>query len=693
MNHGVLDQIPRSSLVLLFVAQAAVIAPQVPRLSPWILGVWLVCVVWRVLVYQGRWGYPGTITKAGLILLAAVGVGVGHGQLYGLDPASALLVVAFSLKLLEMHDRRDALVVIYLAYFVLAVEFLYGQSMALTAYQLGAALLVTASLVGLHQSWSRPRTRESLRTAAVLMLQAVPLTIVMFVFFPRVAPLWSVPLPDAASRTGISDEMTPGDISSLGNSDELAFRAEFEGEAPSNPGLYWRALTLSEYDPAAGTWSTGSPPRLESGDTLVWYPGMRRTPGWIERLDLEGPSLRYTVVMEPTYRRWLFGIDVAVPRTDRIGVGADFRLFVQEPVASRMRYEVTSYPRAELDPVLDPAMRTRETALPSAGNPRTRELLEELEAGTASVPELIQRILGHFRTEAFYYTLQPPTLTGDRIDRFLFDTRRGFCGHYAGAFVYMMRLAGVPARVVAGYQGGEPNPLGNYLIVRQYDAHAWAEVWLEGQGWRRVDPTAAVAPERIERGADADFREAVGGEGGLAAEDLGGMAWALDLLYWVDSLEYRWNIFVLSYDATLQSRFLRDLLGEVTPTRVAIAVTVAGALAMALSALGFFLGVVRGRRDPLHRAHDRFAAAFARAGTPRAPHETPRAYADRLAAAHPELADEVRSIAADLDAALWDPRGDRALPEDLDRRLRRLSARLVLRRLRRTFGGTDARGA
>lgn len=686
MSTGVLDQIPRSSLALLLVAQAAVIMPHVPRLSPWIVGVWLVCVVWRVLVYQGRWGYPGTLVKGGLILLSAVGVGLSYGQLYGLDPTAALLIVAFSLKLLEMHDRRDALVLIYLAYFVIGVQFLYEQAMAAAGYQLFAMTLVTGALVGLNDSWNRSRWVASLKTAAVLLLQAVPLTIVMFVFFPRIAPLWSVPLPDAAARTGLSDSMTPGEIAELGQSDELAFRVEFTGEVPLQSELYWRALTFSDY--TDGTWSGGDFPNpARIGERIFEYRARERSDQyWLRDLEPGPRRLEYSVIVEPTYKPWLFALDFAEPVTDRVAIGRDFRLFTREPVTTRSRYEVVTYTGTLLDPVLPEWLRRRELLLPPDGNLRARRFVLDLVAQGYTGGALAEQLLQHFRSEPYFYTLSPPTLSGDEIDQFLFETRRGFCAHYAGAFVFMMRQAGVPARVVAGYQGGELNPLASHLIVRQYDAHAWAEIWLEGRGWVRVDPTGAVAPERIERGAEAALASnAEAGDSPFMPEGLRSLGWVMDALYYLDSLEYRWNVLVLSYDADRQSEVLTELLGEVTPTRIAIAVTIAGALAIALAGLGTLVGAWRERREPLLRLHDGFAATFAAAGLARAPEESPRRYAERLTAAWPEFEDDIRLIAHRLDAALFDPSAGAGDLAPLERRLWSLRGRLALARLKGTF--------
>ncbi|MCC5886211.1 MAG: DUF3488 domain-containing transglutaminase family protein [Gammaproteobacteria bacterium] len=689
--RGVLEQIPRSSLTLLLLAQGAVIAPHLPRMAFWTLLIWGACVFWRLLIHQGRWGYPSALTKAAFVVLAGVGVGMSYGIQFSLDPAVALLIIAFALKLLEMRNRRDALVVIFLGYFIIATAFLFEQGILITVYQLLAVLVVTAALVALHQSWNRPRPLASVRTAGIILLQAIPLTIVIFVFFPRIAPLWSVPLPDAAMRTGLSESMTPGSITQLGRSRQLAFRVEFEGAPPAPPGLYWRVMTYSNYQ--NGTWTQGS-----SQDFLeqpVHWVGASAEPGWVRQLQAsvvnDAEPIRYTVLAEPTYRPWLYALDLARPLTRSTGLGRDFRVVHYGPVSQRFRYEVESRPAA-LDVGLADWYRLRETSLPGTGNPRTRHFVAGLLEQQDTSRGLALSLLQYFAREPFHYTLNPPALGTHDIDEFLFDTRRGFCGHYASAFVYMMRLAGVPARVVAGYQGGEFNPVGGYMAVRQYDAHAWAEIWIENEGWVRFDPTMAVAPDRIELGAEAAFaqNEAEAAFGNFAGNSFWRRFDTLaEVIYFIESLEHRWNVMVVSYDATLQSRFLRDLLGEVTPLRVAIAAGSAAGLAILIVMLGALPGLLRRRRPPLLRWHDSFCEAFARAGFPRQPSETPRRYGQRLKAHFPELAADIEVLALRLDDALFGPAagGLSEVPELLDsrRRLWRLRRALVWLRLARTF--------
>jgi transglutaminase-like putative cysteine protease len=665
--------VPGSALALLLVAQGAAVLPHAARLSPLLLLVWLLCVLWRLQVFRGRWHFPPTVVKAGLVLLAGVGVALAYRRPFALEPAVALLVVAFALKLLETRSRRDGFVLVLQGYFVVAAELLFEQGMATAARQLCTVALLTAALVALHDGGRARAATESLRTAAVLLLQAIPLTVVMFLFFPRIAPLWSVPLAEGAGRTGIAETMAPGDIARLGRSDELAFRVEFEGAVPPPRELYWRVLTYSRYED--GVWSPGG--GVPGDVRLVQWGG--RVPERWSAVPEDAPALRYAVVAEPTRRPWLYALDLALPRTPGTGLGRDFRLLSREPVTARLRYAVESRPGAVLDPELPAWLRIRETRLPSTGEPRSRAFLAALVAEHGRGEALVAALLAHFREAPFRYTLTPPTLTGDRIDGFLFDTRAGFCAHYAGAFVYLLRLAGVPARVVAGYQGGELNPVGDHLVVRQYDAHAWAEVWFEGRGWVRVDPTAAVAPGRIESGAEAALAQ---GAGEAASPFRGAfwrsLGWAMDALYFLDSLEHRWNVLVLAYDADRQSRVLRDLLGALTPLRVALGAAVAGGLALALPALFFLLR--RGpRRSPALRLLDALDAGLARSGLGRRTGEPPARWGERVARARPELAADLRALTGWVDAVLFgpSPAPEAPVPPALRRRLLRLRLRLA----------------
>lgn len=667
VSRGVAYQIPRNSLALLMVAQVVVVIPYLFHLSPWIIAVGLFCGYWRTGVHQGRWDYPRRWIKAVLVMSSIGGVAVSGVAVFSLEAAASLLILAFALKLIEMKGRRDAYLVIFLGYFIIATHFLFDQSMAIAAYQVVALTVMTAAMVALNQLATRVRPLESLRMAGMLVLQALPLTIVLFLVFPRVAPLWSVPLPSASS-TGISDRMKPGDVARLTRSDELAFRVVFDGPVPANRDLYWRGLTYSRFH--EGTWSAGGLlPEWERDEPPQPQPQAR--------------GIAYEVLLQPTQSDWLYALEVPVPQTAGVTVARDYRLEAPDPVMSVFRYRTVSYPDLSMDPVrLPDGLRIRETYYPQDDNPRLQRYADRVWSRTGNAPEFVQAVLTDIRQEPFFYTLNPPTLGDhDSIDSFWFDTRRGFCTHYAGALVFMLRHRNVPARLVGGYQGGEVNPVTGHVVVRQYDAHAWVEYWHEGSGWRRVDPTSAVAPARIEEGLNA----------ALSSEDrvslsamtnarFGGMAMLRDLLHWADSLEHRWNLWVVGYDTHLQAGLLKDLLGEVTPARVGAALLVGGAVGLGGVAVVLFWRRRPLRRHPAERAFARFCQRIAGAGWRRAPAESPRAFLTRMAAAGAIRDDQAEPVIAELDRLLYNPDaqwGGRDVRQ-LQAQLRRLQFRLLL---------------
>ena len=496
-------QIPRNSLVWMLAAQIAVIAPHVPRLPVWVTSICVGCCFWRVMVYQGRWSYPGRWAKVVFVVAGLIGLGVGYkGRVYGLEPAVALLVIAFVFKLLEMQHKRDAYIVILLGYFVAITEFLFFQSIPYAFYMLFAVVLITAALIGLNQTQSHLQPLKTLKLAATLMVQSIPMMLVLFILFPRIAPLWTVPLESQAAKSGVTDRMSPGDIASLSLSPELAFKASFSGAIPAPGQLYWRGLVLENYD--GKTWT-----RRANLTDSIWR-NKQSKPVWAKDIERLGSTQSYSIILEPTRQNWLFSLATAdLPANADIAMLDDYTLAYvhRRGVTAKFKYAVTSDLQYRLETELSDEVRQRNTSLPSDSNPRTRELVSAILALASNDADYVNRVLSYFADEKFAYTLQPPTLGDDDIDEFLFDSRRGFCEHYAGSFVFMMRAAGIPARVVLGYQGGEYNALANYIAVHQFDAHSWTEVWYEGRGWVRIDPTQMVSPERIQRGLESAVAE------------------------------------------------------------------------------------------------------------------------------------------------------------------------------------------
>lgn len=656
---GVAYQIPRNSLALLMVSQVVVILPLIVHISPWIVGVWAICGYWRTQVYRGRWGYAAGWVKTLMVIGSIVGIALSGYKSFSLEAATSLLVLAFSLKLVEMKNRRDAYLVIYLSYFLIATAFLFDQTIAVAAYELLAAVVVTAAMVGMNQLQTRVRPVASLWVAAGLIFQALPLTLVLFLLFPRVAPLWSIPLPSSVS-TGISDRLTPGDVANLSQSDELAFRAVFDGEPPQQRDLYWRGLVYSEF--AFGTWAIAEP--------------LDPLPEQVDAPD----GLSYEVFLEPTQSKWLFALDTPVSYAARLDLLADYRMVSPEPVLSVMRYRVTSDTGYLMDHELSPAMLARETQLWRDDNPRLREYARDLYARTGSVEGMIEAMHRRIREQDYSYTLSPPVLERvNSIDQFWFDTRRGFCTHYAGAMTYALRSVNIPARMVGGYQGGEFNPATGHLVVRQYDAHAWVEVWLPERGWTRYDPTAAVAPARIDRGLNAALsNEDRATLSFLASARMGEGGLVTGMLQFVDSLEHRWNLWVVGYDAAAQADVLKGMLGKVTPARIGIAMGIGGGASLLLVAAAILYRRRPRQRHPVERVFSGFCRAMARQGLPRQAEETPGAYVQRLAGRAQLDAEGLRTR---LQALLYDPEAtaDRAARRQIRRELRKLRFMLAFR--------------
>lgn len=610
-----------NNLYWLLASLALAIGPHLGHMPLWGGPLCAALALWRVAVERGKTPFPH---KALLVLLTAAAAGgilMHFGTLLGRDAGVALLVVMIALKLMEMKTPRDTMVVLFLSYFLVITGFLYSQSIPMALYLFVVVWVTTTTMIGYHDVNRGLAVRPRLRLAGTLLIQAVPLMLVLFVLFPRVPQLWALPRDAHAGMTGLSDTMSPGAISQLIQSDAVAFRVQFDGAPPPANQRYWRGPVLWDYD--GRTWSTRTPPE---GDAQV---------------ELLGEPLRYTLTLEPHNQRWLFALELpaALPPDSR--ARADMQILSRNPVQNRLRYSLASHPRYRLGSELDDAERERALRLPPQTNPRTRELAARWRDSGAGAEAIVDAALDMFRNQQFFYTLRPPLLGTEAVDDFLFNTRAGFCEHYAGAFVYLMRAAGVPARVVTGYQGGAPNPLGDYFIVRQSDAHAWAEVWLAGRGWVRVDPTAAVSPDRIEQGIAAALPVA---ELPLALAQLD-VAWLQRMRLSWDLVNNNWNQWVLGYGHERQRNFLSRFHASLASWQGMTIALVSGIAALLLAiALWTLWHVPRRGIDPVQAAYQRFCARLARRGITRAPHEGPVAFAQRAIAARPDLSQQIRQI-------------------------------------------------
>lgn len=598
----------------------ATLAPHAEHLPAWLSAFSATCIglcLWRW--HQGNLAIPRLLLVL-LVIAGSAGIVVQFRTIFGQEPGVALLALLTALKLLEMRTSRDAFVIVMLGYFLLLTHYFNAESMAVGSWMLIALILVTTAQIRIQAPAAD--IAGSARLAGVLVAQSLPIMFILFLLFPRISgPLWGLPQDTRKASTGLSDQMSPGSISELSQSAAIAFRVQFAGNPPDRQSLYWRGPVMSDYD------------------GRVWRP-TRAGIGNPPDIDARTPALDYTITLEAHQQRWLLALDLPVKTPAGTAFTPGLSLVRRDTVRERLRYDAASVTGYTVNLKERPDVIRQSLALPRGLNPRARELAETWRRDIASPEMIAARALALFREQAFLYTLQPPLLGEHAIDDFLFSARRGFCEHYAAAFVFLMRAAGIPARVIGGYQGGEANPVDGYMVVRQSDAHAWSEVWFENRGWVRIDPTAVIAPSRVEQGIAAALPA---GEP-LPAVVRGGLDWVRTLRYRWEALNNVWNQWVLGYDAEQQRRLLSKL-GFGTDWRQLIAslTVIAG---VALLVITFWVLRSRPPADPALRLWRDFCRRMARQGMQRQPWEGPQDFAARIAATAPEFAAASGRVAA-----------------------------------------------
>lgn len=624
----------RQQCAWLLAAAALSLAPHVSWLPAWIMGFGCALLGWRSLLLWSGSAPPPRLVLLALAIAAAIGVRAEFDHFFGKDPGVALLALLLGLKLLEVRVTRDALAAVLLCFFLQLSLFFEDQSIPVAGLALAATLSGLAAMASLTDA--NGRAREQLRTGTLLVAQGAPFMVLLFMLFPRVdGPLWGLPADAFSGRTGLSDTMSPGSISALGESSEIVFRADFDGPPPRPDQRYWRGPVLTDFD--GRTWR----PRAFAEGAAPFY-------------TVDGPRLNYTLTLEPHNRRWLLALDVPAAGADARLFTSDFQLLARQPVQSRIRVELASHPESLIGLTESEAVLAAARRLPAAFNPRTLALADELAAGAESHEAILRRVITHLRQSELIYTLRPPLLGSNSVDEFLFDTRRGFCEHFAGAFTVLMRAAGVPARVVTGYQGGEINPIDGNLVVRQSHAHAWSEVWLEGRGWVRVDPTALSAPRRIDDGLAAALPE---GET-LPIMMHPRMEWLRGLRLRWEAVSNAWNQRVLGYNPQRQKELLARLgLDQGSSWMLGGAIAGTGALLFGL----LLWWTTRKRRpaDPLERVWMRFCTALARHGIARQAWEGPHQFGTRIASETsmpPATREAIRAVCEDYARLRYGPK-------------------------------------
>ena len=611
----------RDTLFLLLVI-AWVLLPQTGRLPLWCSAGAAAVLLWRGWLALHARPLP---RKAWLVLLLGLTVAATyatHRTLLGRDAGVTLLVVLLTLKTLELRGRRDAFVIFFLGFFCILSNFFYSQSL-LTAFSMVLGLLgLLTALVNAHMPVGKPPLLQAARTAGWMALLGAPIMLVLFLLFPRLAPLWGVPSDAMAGRSGLSASMEVGAIARLALDDSVAMRIKFEGQIPPQRELYFRGPVLSSFD------------------GRNWQPlraSLPRRYALPANLLVAGEAIPYEVTLEPTNQPWLFVMEAAAQSPELPGyrntMEADLQWLTSRPIADVVRYKATSHPVFSHGPARSVLGLQEFVDLPPGFNPRTLALASEIRRdpryARAGAGALVQVALQRLRNGGYSYTLEPGVYGRHTADEFWFDRKEGFCEHIASAFVVLMRAMDVPARIVTGYQGGELNSVDGFWVVRQSDAHAWAEVWQAGQGWVRVDPTSAVAPGRT--GA---FQR-LAAPRGVVAQAFGNFSPTLSaqLRATWEAVNNSWSQWVLNYTQGKQLNLLKNI-GFESPSWEDLGYLLIGVVILSSVAGGAWALWDQSQHDPWLRLLARARRRLARAGIESDASTTPRQLARQVLARH-----------------------------------------------------------
>ena len=538
----------------------------------------------------------------------------------GRETGVSILVILTCVKLLEMQARRDAMAVIFVSYFLLAGQLFYSQGL-LTGLYLGLCLACLFSVQqSFHYHQLTPPFLQRLRDGASLLGVTIPLALLLFLLFPRIqGPLWGKPQPHPYGMTGLSDYMQPGNISELFFSDQIAFRVKFSGATPLPQDSYWRAIVLDRFD---GQRWIASPSQNNIRLNMDTRPA-----------SIAIPDIFQHIIMEPNNQHWLFALDlpISITNPDQLTLHLTQRreIYSYRQLQERLQYDVVSRSSALISQQLTALERKNTLQLPPNANPLTMQWVNNLRKTRTDPTELAQYVLNYFRVEPFSYSLSPPPLGNQQVDDFMFTTRSGFCEHYASAFVVIMRALGIPARVVTGYQGGELNPVDGLTTIRQSDAHAWTEIWLENRGWLRIDPTAAIAPNRVQHEVTQHY--AAGGFSRLI--NLNEHAWLRKQAFYIranwDALNSAWNLWGLNYNWEKQKAFI-SMFGVHDPQLAQLPVILALSASIVTGLLALILLWKQTKSTPLDKLYGQFCKRMRTYGHPRHPEEGPSDYSHRL---------------------------------------------------------------
>ena len=663
--RGQISRIATAPLVAVCSGLVLAVIPLGDKLSPWPIVVFAAAILFRLLVNRRHWRLPSGPLRVA-VLAAGVG-GVAMGGFAGFESWLGILLVLLAMKLIETNSILDFEVLVLLGWFFCLCGLSFSQDLTTWLYLSGVALLLAGSLLRFHRPIARAGLGSAILPVLKMLGQATPIIALLFLFFPRIRGDFRIQFGGSnTALMGMGDQLSPGSVARLARNESIAFRAEFtDGNVPPVAQRYWRGVVL---------WH---------GEGLTWtrsFLQMRVE----RRVDhLEGKPIRQQIFLKPHGGRWLVALDRPTGNVSDATFEVGGFLQSTRPVVAPLIYTVISRPE-DHETALFPIQRIEALRKPKVISPRVQALVDSWRG--AGDREIIEAALRYFRQEKFVYSLDPGTYDGDALSEFLFERRTGFCEHFAAAFATLARLAGIPSRVVIGYHGGELG-LGNYMIVRQLDAHAWAEVWLKGQGWQRIDPTNVVAPGRLVSGSESLLEQARQNAG--AGDDFANASGLRRLmskarLFW-DRISYQWDLRIVSYDDSSQRSTL-TLFGLERFSPPMIVFWLVTGIVFVLSLIGLWLARSRGgrKREPLVSEYQRFCRSLAAAGVAREPDEGPLTFSERAAIAFPHQARAIREIAAFYIAARY--AGDATAAGHFKRAAR------ALPRLDCTRASSDSRG-
>ncbi len=616
-------QISQQTLVFLLISIGLITFPHINHLPLPLFAFFFVMLLWRSIAVWNIRFMPNNVMIFLLTVFAVVLLMTQQSTVMGRDSGTGLFVVALGLKLLEIKKRRDLYLACFLSFIVASSQFLYQQSILMTLYILFVCCVLFATLIIINSH--QPNTSQAIFSGLKIFGQAIPIGLILFIFFPRFeAPRWTFFEEEKRGITGLSDTLEPGSISQLGLSGEMVFRAKFVGAVPPRHERYWRGPVFSYTDGV----------RWEQTENL-------RHIRYMDTPKFQGKTYQYSILMEPQDNKWVFALDMPSVFPSELVRNALYQLVNSNKRKERQAYKLISHTQYNTGYITKTEYRNN-LQIPGEPSARIMDLVERLGGFDKTEMDYVQSVLYHFKSNNFYYTLLPGLIEENPIETFLFETQKGFCSHYATAFVYLMRVAGIPARVVTGYQGGELNEAGEFLVIRQANAHAWSEVWLEDRGWIRVDPTTAIAPQRIQQDINVDLQMETGNVS-FAGYELSSFQrfWKQTKDIW-GSIDYNWQHWVINYTRDNQTRFLSMFgIGDIKSMLVHLLI----GIAFCLLVLSWF--VLKKRPLPIDKElalYLKFCRKLSRSGITKEASETASQFSKRLQQKYPDSADKVRLI-------------------------------------------------